>query len=137
MPRARHRLRRLQPLGVWILASRFKSASELREGDFRRNNPRFQGENFLRNLDLLQKIEEVAREKKCTPAQLALAWLLSRGEDIVPILGTKKRAYLEENVAAVEIRLSAALMDRLDAVIPAGAASGDRYPEAGMHTVNR
>ncbi len=124
------------PLGRGFLTSRFKSEADLQEGDFRKNHPRFQGENLERNLQLLDRIENVAREKKCTPAQLALAWVLARGDDVIPIPGTKNRAYLEENVLAALVRLSPADMKRLDAAAPAGAAAGTRYPEAGMRRVN-
>ena len=99
--------------------------------------PRFQGENFTRNLQLVEKVKEIAAEKSCTPAQLALAWLLAQGEDIVPIPGTKRRDRLEENLQAIEIELSADDVRRIEEVAPLGAAAGTRYPEAIMHTVNR
>jgi len=102
--------------------------------DWRRNHPRFRGENFARNLDLVARVEAIAREKKVTPSQLALAWVLSRGDDIVPIPGTKRRKYLEENAAALAIRLSADDLRRLESV---GAASGERYAPQSMRSVNR
>ncbi len=125
------------PLGRGFLASRFKSAGDLEEGDFRRNSPRLRKENLPRNLQMLEKIEAMASEKKCTPAQLALAWVLAQGKDIVPIPSTKKQTYLEQNAAAVEISLSAADLKRLNDAAPLGAAAGARYPEAGMSAVNR
>ena len=124
------------PLGRGFLTGRFRRLDDLPADDWRRNNPRFQGENFERNLALLRRIEEMARAKACTPAQLALAWLLSRGNDIVPIPGTKQRARLEENVRALEIRLTSDELKRIDAVAPIGAAAGDRYAGAGMKAVN-
>src|SRR5437870_9211078 len=124
------------PLGRGFLTGRFRRVEDLPADDWRRNNPRFQGENFQRNLELVRRIEEMARAKSCTPAQLALAWLLSRGNDIVPIPGTKQRARLEENVRALEIRLTSDELKRIDAVAPIGAAAGDRYAGAGMKAVN-
>jgi len=124
------------PLGRGFLTGRFRRVEDLPADDWRRNNPRFQGENFQRNLELVRRIEEMARAKACTPAQLALAWLLSRGNDIVPIPGTKQRARLEENVRALEIRLTSEELKRIDAVAPFGAAAGNRYPDAGMRAVN-
>ncbi len=125
------------PLGRGFLTSRFKSEDDFGEKDFRKHSPRFQGENLERNLELLDGIEEIAGEKRCTPAQIALAWVLSRGEDIVPIPGTKRRKYLEENAAAVEIALTDDELRRLAAAAPVGAAAGDRYPEQAMKAVNR
>src|SRR5439155_20161485 len=104
--------------------------------DWRRNNPRFQQQNFDKNLELVQQIEVLARERRCTPAQLALDWLLARGNDIVAIPGTERRARLEENVRALAIRLRPEELQRLDTVVPHGAAAGDRYTEAGMRAVN-
>ena len=124
------------PLGRGFLTGRFKKFEDLPADDYRRNSPRFQGENFQKNLDLVRKIDEIAREKRCTPAQLALAWLLNRGPDIVPIPGTKQRRRLEENVGALGVRLTARDLARIDAVAPKGAAAGERYPERGMQTVN-
>src|SRR5213593_2724770 len=112
------------PLGRGFLTGRFRRPDDLPSDDWRRNNPRFQGENFERNLALVRRIEEMARAKACTSAQLALAWLLSRGNDIVPIPGTKQRARLEENVRALEIRLTSDELKRIDAVAPIGAAAG-------------
>ncbi len=120
------------PLGRGFLSGRFQRPEDLPEGDFRRNNPRFQGENFRRNLDLVERVRAIAHEKGVTPSQLALAWVLSRGEDVVPIPGTKRRRYLEENVAALEISLSDDDLRRLDEI---GTAAGDRY--ADMSFVNR
>jgi len=125
------------PLGRGFLSGRFRTLDDLSADDFRRNHPRFQGENFQRNLDLVKRVEEIAREKKATASQLALAWVLSRGADVVPIPGTKRRKYLEENAAAVEIRLSAEDLRRIDEVAPRGVAAGERYPAAGMRTINR
>jgi aryl-alcohol dehydrogenase-like predicted oxidoreductase len=125
------------PLGRGFLASRFKSSGEIAEGDFRRVSPRFQDENFRKNLNILRAIEEVARGKKCTPAQLSLAWVLAQGDDIVPIPGTKRRTYLEENLGALGVTLSPRDLEQLDAVAPVGAAAGARYPERGMSAVNR
>src|SRR5947199_693571 len=124
------------PLGRGFLTGRFKQFEDLPADDYRRNSPRFQGENFQKNLDLVRKIDEIAREKGCTPAQLALAWLLNRGPDIVPIPGTKQRRRLEENVGALGIRLTSRDLARIDAVAPKGAAAGERYPERGMQLGN-
>jgi aryl-alcohol dehydrogenase-like predicted oxidoreductase len=125
------------PLGRGFLSGSIKSFDDLAQDDYRRISPRFQGENFGKNLELVARIEEVAAEKSCTPSQLALAWVLARGEDIVPIPGTKRRKYLEENVAATEVRISAEELRRIDEVAPKGAASGLRYPEFQMEAVNR
>ena len=124
------------PLGRGFLTGRFRSFEDLPEGDYRRSSPRFQGENFPKNLDLVAKIEEIAREKGCTPAQLALAWLLAQGADVVPIPGTKSRARLEENAGALAVSLSPADLARVDAVAPKGAAAGPRYPEMAMKAVD-
>lgn len=124
------------PLGRGFLTGRFRSFEDLPEDDYRRNSPRFQGENFQRNLDLVERVERIARRKKVTPAQLALAWLLGQGEDIVPIPGTKQRRYLEENLRALEIDLEPADLEEIEEVAPKGAAAGDRYHEAGMRTIN-
>ena len=125
------------PLGRGFLTGQFKRPEDLGPDDWRRNNPRFQGENFQRNLQLVKEIESVAREKKCTPSQLALAWMLAQGRDIVPIPGTKRLRYLEENVAALGIQLTPDDFTRIDKVFPQGAAAGTRYPEGGMRVVNR
>jgi aryl-alcohol dehydrogenase-like predicted oxidoreductase len=124
------------PLGRGFLTGRFRTFDDLPEDDYRRNSPRFQGENFQKNLDLVERVEEIARRKKCTPAQLALAWLLAQGEDIVPIPGTKQRRYLEENLGALEVELTASDLEQIEEVAPKGAAVGDRYHEAGMRTIN-
>ncbi|HEU4681850.1 MAG TPA: aldo/keto reductase [Gemmatimonadales bacterium] len=124
------------PLGRGFLTGRFRTFADLPEDDYRRNSPRFQGENFQKNLDLVERVEEIARRKKCTPAQLALAWLLAQGEDIAPIPGTKQRRYLEENLRALEIELMPSDLERIEEVAPKGAAAGDRYHEAGMRTIN-
>ena len=124
------------PIGRGFLAGRFKTFDDLPEDDWRRNNPRFQGANFTKNLDLVARVEQLAREKGCTPSQLALAWLLAQGEDIVPIPGTKRRRYLEENIGAAAVQLGAKDLRRIEAVAPKGVAAGARYPEGGMRTVN-
>jgi aryl-alcohol dehydrogenase-like predicted oxidoreductase len=124
------------PLGRGFLTGRFRSTEDFEPGDFRRMNPRFQGDNFARNLQLLDEVNAMAREKGCTPSQLALAWVLAQGDDIVPIPGTKHRKYLEENVAAIKVRLAPADLQRIDRVLPPGAAAGTRYPEQGMRGVN-
>jgi aryl-alcohol dehydrogenase-like predicted oxidoreductase len=123
------------PLGRGFLTGRFKTPEDLPEGDWRRLNPRFQGENFQRNLDLVARVGELARSLGITPAQLALAWVLSRGLDVVPIPGTKRRATLEENVGAAAVVLTPATLARLDEVMPRGVAAGTRYPLAGMKAV--
>jgi aryl-alcohol dehydrogenase-like predicted oxidoreductase len=124
------------PLGRGFLSGRFRKLEDLPPEDWRRNHPRFQGDNFQKNLDLVAKVGEIAREKGCTPSQLALAWLLARGEDIVPIPGTKRRPFLEENVRALEFALTPADLQRIDEVAPKGVTAGDRYPQAGMLAVN-
>ncbi|HUK13150.1 MAG TPA: aldo/keto reductase [Thermoanaerobaculaceae bacterium] len=120
------------PLGRGFLAGRFRSESDFGAGDFRRHHPRFQGENLRRNLELADRVAALAKAKGVTPPQLALAWVLARGRDVVPIPGTKRLRYLEENVAAVGIRLDADDLRRLDEAAPKGAAAGARYPEAAM-----
>lgn len=125
------------PLGRGFLTGQIKSIDDLDADDWRRNAPRFQGENFQKNLDLVREIEATAREKGCTPAQLALAWVLAQGDDIVPIPGTKRRRYLEENVGALDVRLTREDLERIDRIIPPGAASGTRYPEQSMRAVGR
>jgi aryl-alcohol dehydrogenase-like predicted oxidoreductase len=124
------------PLGRGFLTGRFRSPEDLPPDDTRRNMPRFQGENFRRNLDLVRRVQEVAKAKGCTPAQLALAWVLAQGTDIVPIPGTKRRSYLEENIHALDVVLTPADLARLAEVAPRGAAAGDRYQPQGMRTVN-
>jgi aryl-alcohol dehydrogenase-like predicted oxidoreductase len=123
------------PLGRGFLSGQIKSLDDLDEKDFRRNGPRFQGENFQKNLDLVAKVEELASEKGITPSQLALAWVLAQGEDIVPIPGTKRVKYLEENVGAVDVQLTEDDLRRIDEAFPKGATAGDRYPD--MSTVKR
>jgi aryl-alcohol dehydrogenase-like predicted oxidoreductase len=124
------------PLGRGFLTGQFKRFEDLPADDYRRNSPRFQGENFARNLELVRRVEEIAKEKRCRPSQLALAWVLAQGNDIVPIPGTKHRKYLEENVGAFQLQLTAEELRRIDEVFPYGAASGDRYPEHMMARVN-
>ncbi|HET9031192.1 MAG TPA: aldo/keto reductase [Candidatus Aquilonibacter sp.] len=123
------------PLGRGFLTGAYKSVDDLAPDDFRRHNPRFQGANFERNLQLVSRVEELARERGCTPSQLALAWVLSRGNDVVPIPGTKHVKYLEQNVAALDVQLSESDLRSLDEIFPPNAASGDRYPD--MSAVNR
>ena len=124
------------PLGRGFLTGRFKKFEDLPEDDYRRFSPRFQGENFQRNLDLVRRVQEIAKEKGCTPSQLALAWVLAQGEDVVPIPGTKHRKYLEENVGALEVILTPDDLRRIDEVFPHGAAAGQRYPAEMMKVVN-
>jgi aryl-alcohol dehydrogenase-like predicted oxidoreductase len=124
------------PLGRGFLTGRFRSFEDLPEDDYRRNSPRFQGENFQRNLDLVDRVEKIARRKKSSPAQLALAWLLAQRDDIVPIPGTKQRRYLEENIAALGVELTPVDLEEIEEVAPKGVAAGERYQEAGMRTVN-
>ncbi len=124
------------PLGRGFLSGRWRKPEDLAADDFRRNHPRFQGDNFRKNLELVGRVEEIAREKKCTPAQLALAWLLAQGNDIVPIPGTKRRKYLEENAGAVDVELSREDLERIDEAAPTGVTAGTRYPEAGMRSIN-
>jgi aryl-alcohol dehydrogenase-like predicted oxidoreductase len=125
------------PLGRGFLTGHFKKFEDLPDDDWRRNQPRFQGANFQKNLDLVALIEQMAKQKGCTPAQLALAWLLHQGDDMVPIPGTKRVKYLEENVGALSVRLTPEDLRRIDAIAPKGVAAGTRYPEGGMATVNR
>ncbi len=123
------------PLGRGFLSGQIKSLDDLDENDFRRRGPRFQGDNFQKNLDLVVQVEEIAREKGVTSSQLALAWVLAQGEDIVPIPGTKRVKYLEENAQAVDVELTDDDLRRIEDAFPKGATSGDRYPD--MSTVNR
>jgi len=125
------------PLGRGFLSGRFKSAADFPEDDFRKHHPRFQGENFDKNLQLVEEVEALAKEKGCTTAQLALAWVLAQGEDIVPIPGTKHVRYLDENIGALDVKLSDQDLQRLDEILPPGAAAGQRYHARGMETVNR
>jgi aryl-alcohol dehydrogenase-like predicted oxidoreductase len=124
------------PLGRGFLTGRFKKFEDLSADDYRRFSPRFQGENFQKNLDLVKRVEEIAREKKCQTSQLALAWVLAQGDDIVPIPGTKRRKYLEENAAAVDLKLTPDDLRRLSEVFSSGAAAGMRYPEHVMSLLN-
>ena len=124
------------PLGRGFLTGRFRTFEDLPEGDYRRNSPRFEGENFQKNLDLVERVEEIARRTRCSPAQLALAWLLAQGDDIVPIPGTKQRRYLEENIRSLDIELTPADLEQIGEVAPKGVAAGERYHEAGMKTIN-
>jgi aryl-alcohol dehydrogenase-like predicted oxidoreductase len=123
------------PLGRGFLTGQITKPSDLANDDFRAHNPRFQGENFDRNLELVQRVREIAGEYSCTPGQLALAWVLGAGDDVVPIPGTKRRTYLEQNVEATELTISAEDRQRLDEAAPVGSAAGDRYPD--MSAVNR
>lgn len=125
------------PLGRGFLTGQIRTFDDLAADDYRRMSPRFQGDNFGKNLQLVSKVREIAAEKRCSAAQLALAWVLAQGDDIVPIPGTKRRNYLEENAGALEVRLTADDLSRIDKVAPKGAASGTRYPEAMMRMVGR
>jgi aryl-alcohol dehydrogenase-like predicted oxidoreductase len=125
------------PLGRGFLTGQIKRFEDLAEDDYRRQNPRFQGENFQRNLDLVHRVGEIAREKHCAPAQLALAWVMAQGEEIVPIPGTKRRRYLQENLGALAVNLTSADLARIDEVAPKDAFSGARYPESMLQMVNR
>jgi aryl-alcohol dehydrogenase-like predicted oxidoreductase len=125
------------PLGRGFLTGQFRKFEDLPADDYRRNAPRFQGENFQKNLDVVKKIEEMAREKNCTPAQLALAWVLAQGKDMAPIPGTKRRKYLEQNLSAAEIKLTRDDLARIDQVAPKGIAAGPRYAEAAMAALDK
>jgi aryl-alcohol dehydrogenase-like predicted oxidoreductase len=125
------------PLGRGFLTGRFQKFEDFAADDYRRHSPRFQGENFQKNLDLVRRVEEIARKKGCKPSHLALAWVLAQGSDIVPIPGTKRRKYLEENVGAIELKLTNEDLRRIDEVFPPEAAAGGRYPEHMMAMVNR
>ena len=125
------------PLGRGFLTGRIRSIDDLAPDDYRRNSPRFQGDNFAKNLRLLDEVNAIARAKGCTASQLALAWVLAQGEDIVPIPGTKRRKYLEENVAGVDITLTREELARIDRALPRGAAAGTRYPAQSMQAVDR
>jgi aryl-alcohol dehydrogenase-like predicted oxidoreductase len=125
------------PLGRGFLTGQLKRFEDLEPDDYRRHSPRFQGENFQKNLDLVKRIGEIAAVKKCSPAQLALAWVLAQGDDVVPIPGTKRRKYLEENIGALDVELTADDLKQIDEVAPKGAAAGLRYPEAMMASVGR
>ena len=125
------------PLGRGFLTGQFQKFEDFAADDYRRHSPRFQGENFQKNLDLVRRVEEIARKKGCKPSQLALAWVLAQGNDIVPIPGTKRRKYLEENVGAIELKLTNEDLRRIDEVFPPEAAAGGRYPEHMMAMVNK
>jgi len=125
------------PLGRGFLTGQFKSPDDFPEGDFRKNHPRFQGQNFEKNIQLVREVEKMAQEKGCTTAQLALAWVLAKGEDVVPIPGTKHVRYLDDNIGALEVQLTQDDLQRLDDILPPGAAAGERYHARGMETVNR
>jgi aryl-alcohol dehydrogenase-like predicted oxidoreductase len=125
------------PLGRGFLTGQFKRFEDLAADDYRRVSPRFQGENFQKNLDLVGRVEQMAKEKGCTPSQLAVAWVLAQGKDIVPIPGTKRRKFLEDNVGALHVRLREGDLRRMSEVFPSGAAAGERYPEHVMKLVNR
>ncbi len=125
------------PLGRGFLTGAFKTIDDLPADDFRRNSPRFQGENFAKNLELVAKIKQLAVAKGCTPSQLALAWVLAQGPDIVPIPGTKRSKYLDENLAAAQIKFSSDELAQIDAILPSGSAAGERYAPGGMQNVNR
>lgn len=125
------------PLGRGLLGGKIKSVDNLEQNDWRRGAPRFQGENLQKNLDLVRRIETIAEQKGCTPAQLAIAWVLAKGEDIVPIVGTKRRKYLEEDIAALQLTLSPEEIHTIDESVPPDAAAGDRYPTAVMNILNR
>ena len=120
------------PLGRGFLTGKIKKPDDLPDDDYRKTTPRFQSENFQRNLDLVKRVEEIARDKRCTPAQLALAWVLAQGEDIVPIPGTKRRKYLQENIGALDVDLTSNDLEQIDEVAPKDAFAGSRYPEAMM-----
>jgi len=124
------------PLGRGFLTGQFKRFEDFPEDYYRRFSPRFQGENFQKNLGLVRRVEEIAKEKSCKPSQLALAWVLAQDKNIVPIPGTKRRKYLEENIAAIDVKLTAEDLQRIDEIFPTGAAAGGRYPEHMMNLVN-
>lgn len=125
------------PLGRGFLSGRIRSLDDVAEDDFRRSSPRFQGENFARNLDVLDQVVAIARDKGVTPSQLALAWVLAQGDDVVPIPGTRRTANLEENAAAVDVTLTAEDLAAIERAAPAGVAAGERYAPAGMQTLHR
>src|SRR5260370_28962435 len=125
------------PLGRGFLTGKIQKPEDLPDDDYRKTTPRFQGENFQRNLEIVKRVEEIAREKRCTPAQLALAWVLAEGEDIVPIPGTKRRTYLQENIGALDVDLTSKDLERIDGLAPKDAFAGSRYPEAMMKLLSR
>jgi aryl-alcohol dehydrogenase-like predicted oxidoreductase len=123
------------PLGRGFLTGRFKTVEDLEANDYRRRTPRFQGENFQKNLQLVERIHQIASEKRCAPAQLALAWVLAQGDDVVPIPGTKRRKYLDENLGALEVKLTASELARMNEIAPRGVTAGERYHPEGMKRV--
>lgn len=125
------------PLGRGFLTGQIKSFEDLAPDDYRRQSPRFQGANFRKNLDLVQRVSDISREKHCSPAQLALAWVLAQGEEVVPIPGTKRRRYLQENIGALDVNLTSADLARIDEAAPKDSFSGPRYPESTLKMVNR
>jgi aryl-alcohol dehydrogenase-like predicted oxidoreductase len=125
------------PLGRGFLTGRYTRPDDLAANDWRRNNPRFQMDNFQKNLEIVERVRRIAARKRCTAAQLALAWVLAQGEDVVPIPGSKRRERLEENAGAADIHLTSDELSEIDALLPRGIAAGTRYPEAGMRAVNR
>jgi len=125
------------PLGRGFLTGKIQKPEDLPDDDYRKTTPRFQGENFQRNLEIVKRVEEIAREKRCTPAQLALAWVLAQGDYIVPIPGTKRRKYLQENIGALDVDLTSKDLERIDEVAPKDAFAGSRYPEAMMKLLKR
>ena len=125
------------PLGRGFLTGEFKRPEDIPHNDFRRHQPRFQGDNFYKNLDLVRRIESIAKSKHVTPAQIALAWVLAQGEDIVPIFGAKKRSRVEENLKAADVVLTSAELAEIDRLLPKGSTAGTRYPEQHMSAVNR
>jgi aryl-alcohol dehydrogenase-like predicted oxidoreductase len=125
------------PLGRGFLTGAFKTIDDFAPDDFRRHGPRFQGENFQKNLELVEKVEALAESKGCTPSQLALAWVLARGQDIIPIPGTKRMKYLDENLGTADVRLTTDELEQIDVILPAGLTCGDRYPAHAMQAVNR
>jgi aryl-alcohol dehydrogenase-like predicted oxidoreductase len=125
------------PLGRGFLTGQYRTINDFAPDDYRRNSPRFQGANFQKNLDLVTKIEELAKQKGCSASQLALAWVLAQGDDIVPIPGTKQARYLDDNLGATQVTLDAAERQQIDAIMPVGSASGDRYAPAAMQALNR
>ena len=125
------------PLGRGFLTGKISSLDDLADNDWRRSMPRFEEENFRRNIELVEKVKELAAKKGCSPAQLALAWVLAQGNDIVPIPGTKRRKYLEENIGALDVHLTREELAEIDVILPAGAAAGSRYSAPGMRTINR
>jgi aryl-alcohol dehydrogenase-like predicted oxidoreductase len=125
------------PWGRGLLTGQIRQFEDLAPNDYRRSSPRFQGANFVRNVEFVDRVGQIAAEKNCKPSQLALAWVLAQGADVLPIPGTKRRQYLEQNVAALEVQLLSDDLRRLDEVMPPGIAAGARYPTEGMHAVDK